>query len=152
MSDLKEQERLRDSIAGVLELSRTSWKVQKLEKINAAMERKTNTDFPRSKLFQTITSHPYMTAIGVASVWIITPARFGALAVAGASLVLRHRKTLFTFVEHFIASNVLESLFNAFTEDDSEEKSKEHGKGQGRPQAYASSAPSTPPKPHQTSH
>lgn len=118
MSDLREQQKLRDDIASVLELSRASWKIKKLEKLNTKREKELSDDFPRSKLFKTVTAHPYLTVGSLLSAWLITPARFGALAVAGASLLLRHRQTVLTFVEHIVASNVLDSVFTSFSDNE----------------------------------
>lgn len=95
MSNLKEQIELRDNIAGVLEISRQSWQRNRQE-----ISRKEDADtFPRSALFRTLSKRPMLVAAAIGSIWLVGPARFGAMAIAGSSLVLRHHQTVMALVD-----------------------------------------------------
>lgn len=104
MSDLKDQEQLRDSIIGMLELSRASWKTQ--EKTSDSGSLHDDQAFPRSMLFKTLHKHPLLAAATVASVWYLGPAKFGTMAVAGASLFMRHHIAILPIAQHFISTTL----------------------------------------------
>lgn len=104
MSDLKNQEQLRDSIKNMLELSRASWKPHRQTSGND--EGESDKSFPRSMLFKTLYKHPLVSAATVASIWYFGPARFGAMAVAGVSLFMRHRISIMPIAQHLISSNI----------------------------------------------
>lgn len=107
MSDLNEREQLRDSIAGILELSRESWK--KKEEINNAINDSQGKFFPRSFVFRALNDHPLLSAAAVSSVWLLGPAKFGAMAIAGASLFLRHRHSILPIAHQVMSSGVFKS-------------------------------------------
>lgn len=104
MSDIKDQEHLRDSITSMLELSRASWKNSK--ETTRQDEQEDETPFPRSMLFKTLCNHPFISAATVASVWYFGPARFGAMAVAGVSLFMRHRISIMPIAQHIISTRL----------------------------------------------
>lgn len=133
MSDLKDQEQLRDQIAGILQLSRESWKK---ERAADAENDESDQPFPRSFLFKALNQHPLLSATAVASVWYLGPARFGAMALAGASLFLRHKNSILP-----IAQQVLSAvLFKPKSNNDNTENSQEG--------AEASKLPSENQKPN----
>ncbi|MGM8226284.1 hypothetical protein ACSV5M_06860 [Cellvibrio sp. ARAG 10.3] len=104
MTHIKDQEHLRDTIGSVLEISRTSWK---LKHDQEAYEKEvTEGDFPRSILLKTLTRHPLASAATVAALWYVGPARFGAMAFAGASLFMRHRMSILPLAEQLMTSNM----------------------------------------------
>lgn len=113
MTNLKEQEELRDSIANVLELSRASWKLRgKRKKRNVRDDNPDDDDdfdsedFPRSIVIKTLTRYPLASIATIAAVWYIGPARFSAMAVAGASLFIRHRLSILPLAEQLITSSL----------------------------------------------
>ena len=105
MTDVKDQEHLRDTISSVLEISRTSWKL-KNDQENYEEEMNEG-DFPRSMLLKAITRHPLASAATVAALWYVGPGRFGAMAVAGVSLFMRHRISILPLAEQLMSSNIL---------------------------------------------
>lgn len=108
MSDIKNQEQLRDTIASVLELSRQSWKLK--DTSEAAEEDLINSQpFPRSILLKTITKHPLATAATVASIWYFGPAKFGAMTAAGIGLFMRHRMSILPIAEQLLSSAIFKS-------------------------------------------
>lgn len=109
MSELKSQEQLRDDITTVLELSRSSWKSPPEPETSAAEEFSTPKFFPRSMLFKTLNNHPLASAVAIGSVWYLGPARFGALAVTGASLLLRHRLALIPIATQLASSRLFKA-------------------------------------------
>jgi len=109
MSELKNQEKLRDDIATVLELSRTSWKSSPQSEIDQAEKSIMPAPFPRSMLFQTLNNHPLLSAVTIGSVWYLGAARFSALAVTGASLILRHHLALIPIATHLASTNLFKT-------------------------------------------
>lgn len=109
MSDLKSQEQLRDDIATVLELSRTSWRSSQEPEVDEVEKSVMPAPFPRSMLFQTLNNHPLLSAVTIGSVWYLGAARFTALAVTGASLILRHRLALIPIATQLASSNLFNS-------------------------------------------
>lgn len=107
MNDIKKQEHLRDTIGNVLEMSRASWRLK--NKRQRDEDDAEEGDFPRSMLVKTVTGHPLATVAVVAALWYIGPARFGAMAVAGASLLLRHRLSLLPLAEQLMTSNMFKT-------------------------------------------
>ena len=105
MTDVKDQEHLRDTISSVLEISRASWKL-KNDQENYEEEMNEG-DFPRSMLLKTITRHPLASAATAAALWYVGPGRFGAMAVAGVSLFMRHRMSILPLAEQLMTSNIL---------------------------------------------
>jgi hypothetical protein len=95
MSKLKEQIELRDNIAGILEISRQSWQSNHRE----ISQQKESHKFPRSMLFRTLSKRPILAVAAIGSIWLVGPARFGAMAIAGGGLLLRHHLTIMTLVE-----------------------------------------------------
>ncbi|ARU26981.1 hypothetical protein [Cellvibrio sp. PSBB006] len=105
MTDVKDQEHLRDTISSVLEISRASWKLKNNQE---AYEEEINEgDFPRSMLLRTLTRHPLASAATAAALWYVGPARFGAMAVAGISLFMRHRMSILPLAEQLMTSSIL---------------------------------------------
>ena len=109
MSELKRQEQLRDDIATVLELSRTSWKASPEPEVDEAEKSAMPAPFPRSMLFQTLNNHPLLSAVAIGSVWYLGAARFSALAVTGASLILRHRLALIPIATQLASTNLFKT-------------------------------------------
>lgn len=101
MSDLKDQEQLRDNIADILQLSRESWTK---ERASDADRDESEQPFPRSFLFKALHQHPLLSATAVASVWYLGPARFGAMALAGASLFVRHRHSILPIAQQVLSA------------------------------------------------
>lgn len=99
MTDLKNQEQLRDNIAGILELSRASWKAE----TNDSQTKANDKAFPRSILFRTLTRHPVLSATAVAYVWYLGPGKFTAMAVAGGSLIMRHHLSILPLAQRFLS-------------------------------------------------
>lgn len=106
MTDLKTQEQLRDNIAGILELSRASWKT-KPEKQSRSYE--SDEFFPRSVIFRTIGRHPLLIAAALGSVWYLGATRFGAMAVAGGSLLMRHHLSILPVAQKILSANFFKS-------------------------------------------
>lgn len=101
MIDLKDQELLRDNIADILQLSRESWKN---EIAAEAAREESEQPFPRSFLFKALNQHPLLSATAVASVWYLGPARFGAMALAGASLFIRHKNSILPIAQQVLST------------------------------------------------
>jgi hypothetical protein len=123
MSDLNDQEQLRDSIADILELSRESWKK---ENTSNALNDDQEQPFPRSFLFKALNQHPLLSAAAVTSVWYLGPAKFGAMAVAGASLFLRHRDSILPIVQQVLSAALFKSK-------DDRGKNENANAGDGKP-------------------
>lgn len=100
MSDLKNQEQLRDNIGEVLELSRRAWKIKKRAD---AIEDETEGPYPRSILFKTLSKHPAISAASLASVWLLGPARFSAMAITGISLFARYRMSILPIAQQVMS-------------------------------------------------
>lgn len=115
MSDIQNQEQLRDSIASVLELSRQSWKLKKLAD-DIEEEDRSSEPFPRSILLKTLTRHPLASAATIASIWYFGPARFGAMTAAGIGLFIRHRASILPIAEQLLST----AIFNTQTKTRSE--------------------------------
>lgn len=107
MSDMKDQEQMRDTIASMLELSRDSWKTTRNQ--NTAIKAEDDENFPRSILFKALQQHPLLSIAAVASIWYMGPARFGAMAVAGASLFIRHRSSILPIAQQIIGSSIFKA-------------------------------------------
>lgn len=110
MSAHNNQEQLRDDIASMLELSRASWRVNAKDRHRPRDEGSDETNsellpFPRSLLFKTISRHPLMLAAVTAIVWRLGPAKFGAMAVAGAGLFIRHRFSAMAIAQQLFSSS-----------------------------------------------
>lgn len=108
MSAPNNQEQLRDDIASMLELSRASWRLASHDQSKAGHESEADsldaTPYPRSLLFKTLGRHPLMVAAATAIVWRLGPAKFGAMAVAGTGLFIRHRFTAITIAQQLFSS------------------------------------------------
>lgn len=115
MSDLKNQEQLRNEIGELLELSRYSWKAK-----NKADDKEDEADgpYPRSVLFKALGKHPALSVATLASVWLLGPARFSAMTIAGISLFARHRTAILPIVQQVM------SLTSSNTKKAKEESSK----------------------------
>lgn len=107
MTDVKNQEHLRDTIGNVLEMSRASWKLKRRQKEDDKAA--TEGDFPQSMVIKTLVSHPLAVAAVIATLFYVGPARFGALAFTGASLLLRHRVSIMPLAEQLLTSNFFKS-------------------------------------------
>jgi hypothetical protein len=103
MSNLKNQEKLRDNIAGILELSRASWKLQQSAHSESAT--KDSSVYPRSLLFKMLNKHPLASTVTAASIWYLGPARFAAIAVAGISLFTKHRSVIIPIAQQLMTNN-----------------------------------------------
>lgn len=103
MSNLKKQEELRDDIAGILELSRASWKLRQSEYSESAT--KDNNVYPRSFLFKILSKHPLASTVTAASIWYLGPARFAAIAVASISLFTKHSSVIIPIAQQLMTNN-----------------------------------------------
>ena len=110
MTDVKDQEHLRDTISSVLEISRASWKLKNDQETYE--EEMAEGNFPRSMLLKTLTRHPLAAAATTAALWYVGPARFGAMAVAGISLFMRHRMSILPLAEQLMTSQILKPRKN----------------------------------------
>lgn len=113
MSAPNNQEQLRDDIASMLELSRASWRVASKGRSKSGDEETDENDpetspYPRSLLFKTLSRHPLLVAAATAIIWRLGPAKFGAMAVAGAGLFIRHRFSAISIAQQVFSS----PLFN----------------------------------------
>lgn len=119
MSDLQNQEQLRDSIASVLELSRQSWKLKNLAD-DIKEEERDMEPFPRSLLLKTLTKHPLASAATIASIWYFGPARFGAMTAAGIGLFIRHRASILPIAEQLLSAAIFNTKSKAPSPDKAE--------------------------------
>lgn len=106
MSYLKDQEELRDSIAVMLELSRASWHTENPLEEEGRMTEEDYSPYPRSLVFKTIYKHPMLCAAAVGAIWYFGPAKFSAMAVAGASLFLRHKASFLPLAQNLLSASV----------------------------------------------
>jgi len=108
MSAPNNQEQLRDDIASMLELSRASWRLASHDRGEAEHDSEADsldaTPYPRSLLFKTLSRHPLIVAAATTIIWRLGPAKFGAMAVAGAGLFIRHRFTAITIAQQLFSS------------------------------------------------
>lgn len=101
MSDLKNQEQMRDDIAAILELSRNSWRVNTDEPTPNQDE----DSFPQSLLFKTVIEHPILSTGTLLALGYFGAARFSALAVAGGSLLMRHHLSILPIARRLMSGN-----------------------------------------------
>lgn len=102
--NLQAQKELRDTIGSMLELSRSSWKLQQDKKNEADAEEEAS--YPRSLLFKTLGTHPLLSVATLASIWFLGPARFSAVAVTGVGLLAKHHTAILPIAQQLIATNL----------------------------------------------
>ena len=117
MSDLDARKQLRDDIASILQLSRESWgKESARETYNRERE---EGPFPRSILFKSLNKHPVLSAVAVASIWYLGPAKFGAMGAAAAGLFFRHRDSILPIVQQILSAALVDGKNSNSNEIDS---------------------------------